>query len=261
MIINLEKKVAVVTGGAKGIGKIISNSLLNEGMMVAIWDLNDSELTQTVDEFEKDHYGRIIGINCDVSKHKDVENACRKTLETFKTIDTLVANAGIVNKDKVSDLNEEDWDKVFNTNTKGVFLCAKVIAEVFKKKNNGRIIIASSFASIIPSVGAAAYSASKSAVNSLTRVLSAELGPWNITVNAYAPGMIPTEMLDLESIDEERREKMLNSLSIREWGKPEDIASLVIFLASEKSRYITGTLIDASGGKFSVQFNEFARDK
>ncbi len=260
MIIDLQDRVSIVTGGAKGIGKVIARSLLNEKMKVAVWDIDREALKKTNSELSKEFGKNFIGIECDVSDEKSVGDALNKTINTFQTIDVLVANAGLVSKKKVSELMTEDWDNVFATNSKGAFICSKIVAEEFKKKKKGRIIIASSFASIIPSVGSAAYSASKSAVNSLTRVLAAELGQWNITVNAYAPGMIPTEMLGLEEITAEKQKKMLDTLAIRKWGDAKDIASLVIFLASDYSSYITGSLINISGGKFSVQFNEFARD-
>lgn len=258
MKIDLNNRVAIVTGGAEGIGKEISRQFLKEGTKVAIWDNNQVLLESSTQEFNEQYPESCIGIVCDVSSSKDVLKATMETNLRFGTIDILVANAGVVNTQKVCDISEADWDRVFNVNTKGVFLCCKNVAEIFKKNFKGRIIIASSFAAIIPSVGSSAYASSKSAVKSLTRVLASELAPFNITVNCYAPGMIPTSMSKIEEFSKDRQEEMLDSLSIREWGKAEDIASLVIFLASDQARYITGTMIDASGGKFATQFPKLA---
>ena len=258
MYLNLKNRVAIVTGAAKGIGKVIALQLFKEGVKLALWDVNKAELLKLTD-FINENGGEAICSFCDVSDEIQVEKAIDQVVESYRTVHILVANAGIAHFSKVVDMDIKLWDEVFAVNTKGVFICAKKVAPLMKDNNFGRIIIASSFAAIIPSVSSAAYAASKSAVVSLTRVLSAELGPWNITVNSYAPGMIPTDMSDIDNLGEERKEEMLDTLAIREWGSADDIASLVVFLSSDQSRYITGTLIDSSGGKFSVQFQKFAR--
>jgi 3-oxoacyl-[acyl-carrier protein] reductase len=260
MLINLKDKVAIVTGAAQGIGKTIAQELANEGVCLALWDNDEKRLAETAKELDAS-YGNVCACKCDVSSEEEVGSALAKTLDRFGTIDILVANAGIANPTKFLDISEKDWSKVYDINVKGVFLCSKAVAPTLKKKKFGRIIIASSFAAIIPAIGGAAYGSSKAAVASLARVMAAELGPWNITVNAYAPGMIPSNMSGIEEMDEVQKNKMLNTLSIREWGQAKDIASLVIFLASDQARYITGSLIDASGGKFAVQFAEQAYEK
>jgi 3-oxoacyl-[acyl-carrier protein] reductase len=259
MELNLTNKVAIVTGAAKGIGRVIALQLFNEGVKLALWDVNQFELEKLA-QYINENGGEAIYNVCDVSDELQVERAMLQVIKSYTTVHILVANAGIAHFSKVIDMDVSLWDKVFDVNSKGVFICAKKVAPIMKKNNFGRIIIASSFAAIIPSVSSAAYAASKSAVVSLTRVLSAELGPWNITVNCYAPGMIPTDMSDIDNLSDERKEEMLDTLAIREWGRPEDIASLVVFLSSDQARYITGTLIDTSGGKYSVQFQKFARD-
>jgi 3-oxoacyl-[acyl-carrier protein] reductase len=259
MEINLKNKVVIVTGAAKGIGKVIAEVFAKEGAILSLWDIDSERLDSTIVDISKISPNGLLGIKCDVSSEKEVETAVKKTIDAFSTIDILVANAGILNPSKILDTTSERWDQVFDVNTKGPFLCAKAVAPYMKDKNCGRIIFASSFAAIIPSVGSAAYAASKSAIVALTRVLAAELGPWNITVNSYAPGMVPSDMSGIEFLDESRKTELLDTLCIREWGAAEDIASLVLFLASSQARYITGTLIDASGGKFSVQFSKYAR--
>jgi 3-oxoacyl-[acyl-carrier protein] reductase len=259
MEINLKNKIVIVTGAAKGIGKVIAEAFALEGAILSLWDIDYETLDSVIIEISKKSDNLPLGIKCDVSDEKEVELAVKKTIEAFGTIDVLIANAGILNPSKILDTSSEKWDQVFDVNTKGPFLCAKAVAPYMKEKKYGRIIFASSFAAIVPSVGSAAYAASKSAIVSLTRVLAAELGPWNITVNSYAPGMIPSDMSGIELLEESRKRELLDTLCIREWGTAEDIASLLIFLASSQARYITGTLIDASGGKFSVQFSKYAR--
>ena len=258
MNININRRIAVVTGAAKGIGRVIALQLAKEGVRLALWDKDKAgvyDLTAIINSTG----GEAIYCKCDVSVETDVVTSLKDTLEHYGSVDILVANAGIAIFSKVLEMDTQSWDDVFDVNSKGVFLCVKSIAPVMVKQKFGRIIIASSFGAIIPSVSSAAYAASKSALVSLTRVLAAELGMHNITVNAYAPGMIPTDMSGIEKLTDERKDEMLDTLSIREWGQAEDIASLVIFLASDQARYITGTLIDASGGKFSVQFAKQAR--
>ena len=259
MNVDISNKVVIVTGAATGIGKVIAETFAKEGAKLSLWDRDYNGMLKVGDAISTQSGEKPVVIKCDVSSENDVNEAVKITVEKFGTIDVLIANAGILNASKILETSAERWDEVFNVNTKGSFLCAKAVAPYLKEKKSGRIIFASSFAAIVPSVGSAAYAASKSAVVSLTRVLAAELGPWNITVNAYAPGMIPTNMSAIDTISESRKNEMLNTLCIREWGSAEDIASLLIFLASEQARYITGTLIDASGGKFSVQFAKLAR--
>jgi 3-oxoacyl-[acyl-carrier protein] reductase len=261
MHINLKQRVAIVTGAAQGIGKAIAEKLAGEGVRLSLWDMDRERLNDTAEAIVRDISADVVAVGCDVKVPADVERAASETLKRLGRIDILVANAGIARPRKFLEISPEEWDEIFNTNTRGVFLCAKAVAPHLKKQNSGRIIIASSFAAIVPSVGSAAYAASKSALVSLTRVLAAELGPWNITVNSYAPGMIPSNMSGIDQLPAERREMMLDSLSLREWGRAEDVASLVVFLASDQARYITGAHIDASGGKFAVQFAKLAREE
>jgi 3-oxoacyl-[acyl-carrier protein] reductase len=129
-----------------------------------------------------------------------------------------------------------------------------------KRQRAGRIINAASFAAIVPIVGSAAYAASKAGVHYFTRVLAGELGPWNVTVNCYAPGMIPTEMNHFAEAPRERQERLLDTLTLRQWGQPREVANLICFLASDLASYITGTMIDVSGGKLATQIPRLAWD-
>lgn len=260
MHIDLKDRVAIVTGAAQGIGKAIAEKLAAEGVRLSLWDVDRERLKNTAAIIAKTASAEVIATHCDVKVPTDIERATAEALAKFGSVDILVANAGIARPRKFLEISTEEWDEVFDINTRGVFLCAKAVAPHLRKQKSGRIIIASSFAAIVPSVGSAAYAASKSALVSLTRVLAAELGPWNITVNSYAPGMIPSNMSGIDQLPAERQEMMLDSLCLREWGRAEDIASLVVFLASDQARNITGAHIDASGGKFAVQFAKLARE-
>jgi 3-oxoacyl-[acyl-carrier protein] reductase len=153
-----------------------------------------------------------------------------------------------------------DWEDTFANNTRSVFLCSQAVIRHFKSQRWGRVLNTSSFAALVPSYAFAAYAASKAAVTTFTRVLAAELGPWNVTVNAVAPGMVPTLLSRFAEAKPERQTALLNTLAVRRWETPEDIASLLVFLASDHAAYITGTMIDVSGGKFCVQFPSLAYD-
>ena len=177
----------------------------------------------------------------------------------FERIDVLVNNAGINVVGDVETLDPAAWDRCFDVNVGGTFRMSQAVIPVMKRQGSGRIINAASFAAIIPSVGAAAYAASKAAVVQFTRVLAGELGPWNVTVNAYAPGHDP---LRDERVRREDRRLSRTSCSTPSrcaaGAPPEEVAELLVFVASDAARYITGTLLDVSGGKFATQLPQRA---
>ena len=255
MKIDITGKIAVVTGGAKGIGAVISKRLAQEGAIVEVWDVDENALSLLDADCKKDGLELEV-VECDVTDCRMVQDRSESLKNRLGRIDILVANAGVAHFAPTLEMSEREWQNTFDVNVNGVFHCAKNVGAVMEAQRSGRIIIASSFAAIIPSLASAAYAASKSALLSLTRVLAAELGGSNITVNSYAPGMIPTGMSGVDKMSSAKRKRLLNTLSVKKWGSAEDIASLVIFLASDKASYITGTHIDASGGKFAVQINE-----
>ena len=150
-------------------------------------------------------------------------------------------------------MDEDLFDLNHAVNLKGTFLMCKAVIPQMKSQRGGRIVNSSSFAAIIPSLGGAAYASSKAGVHSLTRVLAGELGPYDITVNCFAPGMIPTQMNRFAEADDARKEALLDTLSLRRWGDAKDVANLVCFLASDLAGYVTGSMIDVSGGKFATQ--------
>lgn len=190
---------------------------------------------------------------CDVRRTDQTKSAVAATLARFGRIDILVNNAGVATGGCVEDLGEEEWDLNLDVNLKGAMLMCQAVIPAMKAQRGGRIINASSFAAVIPSIGSAAYAASKARIVSLTRVLAGELGPHDITVNCYAPGMIPSEMNHFTERDPAVQERLLDTLTLRRWGRPQEVADLICFLASDKASYITGALIEISGGKFATQ--------
>jgi 3-oxoacyl-[acyl-carrier protein] reductase len=252
MIIDLNGKVAIVTGAGRGIGREIARSLAEEGASVIVTDIRPDLLADVASEWEGKGW-RGTQLPCDVRVAADCARIAETVERDFGRIDILVNNAGVASGAPVEDLPEEKWDANLDVNLKGTMLMCQAVIPAMKRQVLGRIINASSFAAIIPSIGGAAYASSKAAVVALTRVLAGELGPHGITVNAYAPGMIPTEMNHFAEREPAVQEKLLDTLSIRRWGDPKDVANLIVFLASEQASYITGSLIDVSGGKFATQ--------
>ncbi|WP_337059738.1 SDR family NAD(P)-dependent oxidoreductase [Kineococcus sp. G2] len=249
MHLDLADRVVVVTGAGRGIGRTLAARFAAEGCRVVALDL----------AFEEENPG-VEGLTCDVTDPGSVDRAVRAVVERHGTIDVLVNNAGINVEGQVVDLSWEQWRRCLDVNAGGVFLVSQAVAEVMKRAERGRILNAASFAAIVPSVGSAAYAASKAAVVQFTRVLASELGPWGITVNAYAPGMVPTAMNGFAEMEPAAQDRLLDTLSLRRWESADDVADLLVFLASDAASYITGTLVDVSGGKLATQIPSRAHE-
>jgi NAD(P)-dependent dehydrogenase (short-subunit alcohol dehydrogenase family) len=245
MLVDVAGKVVLVTGGGRGIGLALTERFHAEGSRVVALDVAFTDVPAPPTDYHS--------LRCDVSDHGSVQHAVSEVVDRFGAVDVLVNNAGVNVEGLVSDLDPEQWRRAFDVNVTGTFLMSQAVIPAMKSQRSGRIINAASFAAIIPSVGSAAYAASKAAVVQLTRVLASELGPWDVTVNAYAPGMIPTAMNGFADLPEPAQARLLDTLSLRRWGRPEEVADLVCFLASDAAQYITGALIDVSGGKLSTQ--------
>lgn len=257
MLLDISGKTVVVTGAGRGIGEVVARRMAGEKARLALWEKDPQTLKKVADELTKSG-ADVLAIQCDVSVQKEVDSATAKTLERFSRIDVLVNNAGVAPSGPIESMDPAQWEETYATNVRGVYLCSRAVIPAMKKQKWGRIMNASSFAAIIPSYAFAAYASSKAAVASFTRVLAAELGPWNITANAYAPGMVPTQMNKFAEAPPDRQKMLLDTLALRRWSTGDDIASLLIFLASEQAGYISGALIDTSGGKFAVQFPQIA---
>ncbi|MDX6326596.1 MAG: hypothetical protein QOK15_2950 [Nocardioidaceae bacterium] len=253
MLLDLADKVVLVTGGGRGIGRALTDRFHAEGSRVVALDVAFDDHSAGAGDHDS--------VGCDVTDQGSVQRAVTQLVDRFGRVDVLVNNAGVNVEGLVSDLSLDQWRRAFDVNVTGTFLMSQAVIPTMKKQRSGRIINAASFAVLVPSVGSAAYAASKAAVVQLTRVLASELGPWEVTVNAYAPGMVPTTMNGFADLPASAQDRLLDTLSLRRWGRPEDVADLVCFLASDAAQYITGTLVDVSGGKLSTQMPHKAYER
>jgi 3-oxoacyl-[acyl-carrier protein] reductase len=240
-----ENKVVVVTGGCRGIGKAIVESFLAEGAFVWAWDYKLPDENEVFIENEE-YRSRVRTVQVDVSSSESVNNATQKVLDESGRIDILVNNAGITRDNLLLRMTESDWDAVINTNLKGTFLCTKAILRSMMNQRYGRIINISSIVGEIGNAGQANYSASKAGVIGFTKSLAKEVASRNILVNAIAPGYVRTAMT--EKLSPEQKEAFLKNIPLRREAEPEDIARVVLFLASDDASYITGQVINVDGG-------------
>ncbi len=239
------KKTAIITGSARGIGKGIAMKLASAGFNIAIADVMENEIAKTVEEI-KVLGGSAIGVKTDVAKKSEVEHLVATCINEFGAVDVLVNNAGITRDNLAIRMSEEEWDLVLNINLKGTFLCSQAAAKEMIKKRCGRIINIASVSGILGTAGQANYAASKAGVIALTKCFARELAARNITVNAIAPGFIQTEMT--EKLPQTVKDAYLQQIPLKRAGEVNDIAETVLFLASDQSQYITGTVINVSGG-------------
>ncbi|MEM3703470.1 MAG: 3-oxoacyl-ACP reductase FabG [Candidatus Bathyarchaeia archaeon] len=247
MDLGLKNKVALVTGAAKGIGRAIAIEFAKEGANVAVNDVVDSSMVS--EEIER--MGRkSVPIKADVSNMHEVEQMFSKTVETFGRIDVLVNNAGINRDAMIHKMSLEDWDAVINVNLKGTFNCSKVAAKYMMEQKYGRIINISSVMGQMGNIGSANYVASKAGIIGLTKALALELARYgDITVNAVAPGFVNTEMT--WRVPEKILKSFLERIPLRRVAEPEEISRLVVFLASDAAKYITGQVIAINGGLYT----------
>ncbi|KER09573.1 MAG: 3-oxoacyl-ACP synthase [[Candidatus Thermochlorobacteriaceae] bacterium GBChlB] len=244
----LKNKVAVITGGAQGIGKATAEKFADEGASVALWDLSREKAEVVVkDLIAKNVTAAFFDTN--VADYASVETAAKKTIERFGRIDILINNAGITRDATLMKMSPEQWKQVIDVNLTGVFNCTKIVAAFMAEKGYGRIINAASVVGIYGNFGQTNYVATKAGVIGMTRVWARELGKKGITVNVVAPGFIETEMI--QSVPE----KVLNSVTERtplgRLGKTEDIANAYCFLASDDASFITGAVLSVDGGYIS----------
>ena len=239
-------KLALITGGSRGIGKEIALALAKEGNNIAISYGNNAESAMEVVKEIQSFGVEAIAVKADVSIAEDVKNLIKAVEEGLGTIDILVNNAGITKDNLLIRMTEEDWDNVMDVNLKGVFLCTKAVSRSMMKKRYGKIINITSVVGITGNAGQGNYSASKAGVIGFTKSMAKELASRGIRVNAVAPGLIQTDMTNV--LKDEVKAEMLKMIPLNTMGNPVDIANLVVFLSSEKSDYITGQIIKIDGG-------------
>jgi 3-oxoacyl-[acyl-carrier protein] reductase len=236
-----KNKTVIVTGAGKGIGKGIALAFAKEKYNVVVSDVDMEACQETAEEIG----ANSLAVKCDVSNKADVDNLINEASKKFKNIDVLVNNAGIYPFVTFDKMTEKDWDKVLDVNLKSIFLTSKAVLRAMS--SGGRIINISSIASLVGFEGLVHYCASKGGINGMIRALALELAPKKITVNAVAPGAIDTPGAT-SAMDEKTRKQTIALIPWARYGMPEDIANAVVFLASEKSDYITGQVITVDGG-------------
>lgn len=242
----LKDKVAIVTGGTRGIGRAIALKLADKGANIVINYRNSDKEAEELKAILEGKGVKVLTVKCDISNFEDSKNLMNKCKEVFGKIDILVNNAGITKDTLIMRMKEEDFDNVIDVNLKGTFNCAKHASAIMLKQRFGKIINMTSVVGIAGNAGQVNYAASKAGVIGLTKSLAKELGSRGITVNAVAPGFINTDMT--ASLSEKVKEEASKNIPLKRLGDPEDVANLVGFLASDAANYITGQVINVDGG-------------
>lgn len=235
-------KTVVVTGSGRGIGRTIAERFAAAGANVVVSDIDEAMVAATASEISD----RALGIKCDVTSAEDVEHLLEETVSKFGQVDVVVNNAGVTRDTLLIRMAEKDWDMVLDINLKGAFLVTKSAARIMMKQRSGRIVNISSVVGLFGNAGQANYAASKAGLIGFTKSVAREVGARGVTVNAVAPGFIETEMT--KSLPEAAREQFLGQAVIKRAGTPDDVASAVMFFASDEASYVTGHVLAVDGG-------------
>ncbi|MBU3911865.1 MAG: 3-oxoacyl-[acyl-carrier-protein] reductase [Candidatus Omnitrophica bacterium] len=243
--LSLEGKVALITGGARGIGRDIALVFAKEGADIVICDVNLEQAEAAAKEV-RDMGRSSIAFKADVTDSKAVQAMVDKILDKYKKLDILINNAGITKDSLILRMSEEDWDKVIAVNLKGCFVCTRAAAKIMLKQRSGHIVNLASIIGIMGNSGQANYAASKAGIIGLTKSVAKELASRGVCVNAIAPGFIKTDMT--ARLPEDIQKKMLSAIPLGRFGEAKDVAELALFLSSERSSYITGQVVQIDGG-------------
>lgn len=239
-------KRVLITGGTKGLGRATAISFAREGAWVALTYSSDDKAASETESLVKKYTSRSLLIKADVSLSSDVKKMTDQVLNQWEYLDVLVNNAGIIRDKMLLFVDEEDWDRVIDINLKGTYLCSRAFIKSMIARRSGRIINTTSPSAITGRAGQTNYSASKGGIISFTRSLSKEVARLGITVNAVCPGIISTPLTD--TLNQQNRNDFLSMIPMQRFGEPEDIAWAVLFLASERSGYVTGQVLRVDGG-------------
>lgn len=243
---SFEGKIAIVTGGSRGIGRSISEILAQRGAKVVIADIQEDLAQKTAAEIFTSTGQPCSSVLVDVSNLESAGKMVEHALQEFGKVDILVNNAGVTRDNLIVRISEKDWDMVLDINLKGAFNCSKSVVRSMMKQHYGRIINISSVSGLAGQAGQTNYSASKAGLIGFTKALAREVASRQITVNAVAPGFVPTSLT--EDLPEELKQWMLNVTPLGRMGKPEEIAYAVAFLASDEASFITGQVLSIDGG-------------
>ena len=242
----MEKKVALITGGSRGIGKAIAEKFAKNGYDLVINYVSDNTDLDAIKEEFKQYGSEVLMEKADVSNYEECEKMVTSAIEKFGRIDVLVNNAGVTRDNLLMRMKEEDFDKVISINLKGTFNLTKLVTPYMMKKREGRIVSISSVVGVIGNAGQSNYAASKAGIIGFTKSLAKELAPRNIRVNAVAPGFIDTDMTSV--LSDKVKENINLQIPLKRMGKAEEVANVVSFLANDESSYITGQVINVDGG-------------
>ncbi|KPJ58030.1 MAG: hypothetical protein AMS16_00020 [Planctomycetes bacterium DG_58] len=242
---DLKEKVSIITGGARGIGKAIAQTLGDAGSAVAVFDVLEDELKSTADELSRGGV-KVKTLKVDVSDYEQVEKAVNEVADEFGRIDVLVNNAGITRDNLLLAMSDEEWDPVIAVNLKGTFNTMRAVGRQMLRQRSGSIINIASVSGIAGNAGQANYSASKAGVIGLTKTAAREFAKRNIRVNAVAPGFIQTQMTDV--LPDNIKEMARTNTPLRRFGQPTDVAGAVLYFASDVSAFVTGQVLNVDGG-------------
>ena len=242
---DLQTKVAIVTGSGQGIGREIALNLASKGANVVISDINPDTANAVSTEINN-NTGISISITADITSQEEVANLVEQTISSLGKVDILVNNAGITRDTLLLRMSDADWNLVLNTNLKGAFLCTQAVLRHMMKQRWGRIINIASVVGLIGNAGQANYAAAKAGLIGLTKATAREVASRGITVNAVAPGFIETEMTN--KLSDDAKQEFLRQIPIGHIGSPIDVAHAVAFLASDEAHYITGQVLNVDGG-------------
>ena len=247
-LFDLKDKVAMVTGGSRGIGFSMAKTLADHSANIVVINRRKEEGQKAAEEIRKCGV-KCLAIRADVSQKEDVVNMVKKSLEEFQSIDILINCAGINIRKPALEFEEEEWDKIIDINLKGTFLCCQQVGKTMVQRRKGKIITVSSIGSLTAMWDRGPYCASKAGVSQLTKTLALEWSPYNVNVNAIAPGVIVTPLTEkLLEKGTEQYEKHMAKIPMGRFGKREDLIGCVVFLASSASDYINGQTIFIDGG-------------
>lgn len=244
--LGLKDKIVLITGSTRGLGKAIAENLAEEKAKVIITGTNMEKAKEVARVIATTYGIEADGFQLDVTSESSVKEVVNAIIEKFGRIDILINNAGITRDARIMMMKAEDWEVVLKTNLTGAFNCTKFVSKRMLQQKAGKIINITSVVGIMGNIGQANYSASKAGLIGLTKTIAKELAERGITVNAIAPGYIESDMTEVLSADVSK--KMLSLIPVGFYGKPEDVANAVLFLVSDKARYITGQVINVDGG-------------